>query len=371
MRGRFFPILMVSVILSLADVASAQVATGDSLRRDAATAKIALSQESWNFGEVWHPEGAALTLIVRNEGNAELRISDVRATCGCTLVEAGRKLIPPGESTEVKVRFNSEGKQDHIESKVIIESNDPVRPTVEMPIEGVVRRAVKRTPLGGLVIRTLDGSPGQAGSVRLENQMPAPMRLKLVSTNFPALDVEVREVTDGLAYDVIARTKRELQPGEVLRGTLVFSTGLEKEAKLSLSARVEVLNRVQTVPPLIYLDPRTGGTTSERTVTVQYYGTGAFKVTAAESSHPDVTIKLSPTEPPSSGVEKFVPRITAIVRAKVSLPPASALPPDGALITFTTSDPDFPKVGLQVTTDPKVWDLKVRGPPEGPQRPAS
>jgi hypothetical protein len=338
--------------------------------QEASAPRITLSQDFWNFGEVWHPESTSLTLVVTNTGNADLQIKDVRTTCGCTLVEPGRKLIPPGENTEVMVRFNSEGKQDHVESKVIITSNDPTKPTVEMKIAGEVKRAVKRTPLGGLVIRTLDGKAGQVGSLRLENQMPDPMRLRLVRSSLQdSLDVEVKEVTPGLAYDVVARTKHDLQPGAVVRGSLEFDTGLTKERQLTVHARVQVLARIETSPPIIYLDPKTATAPSERSVSLHYYGAAEFKVLEAQSDRPDIQVRFQPPEPPTGGMERVTPKITALVRTTVSLPPASSIPPEGALIEYTTSDPEFPKVQVRVTTDSQVWRATIQGPSEGPLKP--
>lgn len=342
---------------------------GVALPQETKVPKLVLSQEAWNFGEVWHPDSPTMTLIVRNEGNAELVLTNVTSTCGCTVVQPARDRIPAGENTEVTVRYNSEGKQDHVDSKVIIESNDPVRPKVEMRIDGVVRRAVKRTPLGGLTIRSLDPSAGQTGSIRLENQMSEPMKLKLISTNLPDLDVSVEETTPGLVYIVTAKTKHELPPGSLRRGRLIFSTGLSKESQLSIGARVEIMSRVQVMPPIIYLDPKTATTASERAVSLQYYGTGPFNVTGATANHPDIKVTVRAPEPPIGGLEKLTPKLTCVVRTQVKLPPASALPPEGAVITYTTDDKDFPKFEVLVTSDPREWDLKLRGPPESPQQP--
>lgn len=343
---------------------------GSARAQPAPAPRLVLSQDSWDFGAVWHPQSATLTLIVKNEGNADLQINDVRTTCGCTLVETGRKLVPPGESTEVKVRYNSEGKQGHVESKVIIDSNDPARPTVELKIAGEVKRAVNRTPLGGLVIRTLETTAGQTGTVRLENQMPEPMRLRLAGSNLQdTLDIEIKEITPGQVYEVTGTTRRELPRGDAVRGTLVFETGLSQEEKVTIHARVQVLSRVELVPPIIYLEPKTAKAPSERVVSLQYYGPGAFSVTQAESKCPDIQIKLRPTESPGGGLENMVPKMTALVRTTVSLPPASALPPEGAIIEYTTSDPECPKVRVQVTNDARVWQSKVQGPPEPPVKP--
>jgi hypothetical protein len=340
------------------------------LAQEAPAPRIALSQDSWNFGEVWHPQGASLTLVVKNEGTADLRIKDVRTTCGCTLAESGRDLVPPGETTEIKVRYNSEGKQGHQESKVIIESNDPGRPTVEMQITGEVKRAVKWTPIGGFVVKTLDTKPGQTGTLRLENQMPEPMHVKLTASNLQhLLDVEIKEITPGMVYDVIGRTKQELGPGSTTRGTLVFTTGLAKEEKLTIHARIQVLSRVELVPPIIYLDAKRENAPSQRSVSLQFYGEGPFAVSEAKANHPDIKVTLRPSEPPSGGLENIVPKMTALVRTTVSLPPASTISPEGAVIEYTTNDPAFPKLEVRVTTDPHVWQALIQGPPQPAVKP--
>ena len=336
-----------------------------------AAPRLVLSQDSWDFGEVWHPESPALALVVRNEGTADLKIESVQSSCGCTVAQPGRTLVPPGETTDIKVRFDTQGKQDRVTSKVTIISNDPVRPAVEFDVQGFVKRAIRRIPLGGLVVRSIETKPGLTGTARLENQTDEPMHLRLLSTNLPDLEIQIRELQAGVIYEIVGTTKRAFEPGSKVRGSLIFATGLSKEEKLTLYARIEVLSLVEPSPPVIYLDAQTNKEPSERWVDLQYYGTGQFQVTGATCKDPQIKVSLGSTEKPAYAFSLLKPPMTAQTRAKVSLPPVSALPADGVVIEFTTNEPTRPKVEVLVTTSQAMWEVKLKGPPEGPQKPAS
>jgi hypothetical protein len=325
--------------------------------------KLVLSREDWDFGAIWHPESPTLTLTVKNMGAAELKISGVRATCGCTQSDLGRKEVPPGESTEIKIRYNSEGKQDHVTSSVIIESNDPARPRIEFRISGIVKRAVRRDPLGGFVVRTLDPNAGQTATVRLENQTDEPMQIKLASCTVPGLDVEITAVTAGRVCEAVARTTKTMRHG-VTRGEVVFSTGLQREAQVSVAVTIQVMTLVDPVPLIIYLDPKSAAQPGERTVNLNYYGTrDDFRVTGAVCEQiPNLKIAIGAPQPPPSGMGSLLPKMKCIVKTDLSLPAARDLPPGGLVILYTTNDPAYPTLEVPVTNERKVWEEAVNGP---------
>lgn len=328
--------------------------------------KLVLSHPSWDFGEVWHPESRTLPLVIRNEGNAALKITKVHSSCGCTVVQPARYELGPGESTEATVVYNTEGKQGNVSSTVTIESNDPQRPQVMFNVKGHVKRAVTKEPLGGLVIRTLETKPGQSGTVKLQNHTDKPMSLKLVSKDLKDFEIEIREVTPGMLYEIVGWNTAELRPGPT-SGTLVFSTGLEREDRVSVGVKIRVLALADVNPPCIYMEPGTATKPEAREVSIHYYGTrDDFKITEAKCTNPDVKVKIQRVEPPMHGMEKLTPKIKAIARLSVETPAANALPPGGALVEIFTNDPACPKVECPVTTDSRVWRLKAYGIVEGP-----
>jgi hypothetical protein len=345
--------LVSALVLSLGVAASAQ---------DAGQPNIKLSQDSWNFGEVWHGAQPQLKLVISNTGTAPLRLTEVRSTCGCTVAQPDHMVIAPGDTTNVPVRFDTNGKQGNTGSKVIIKSNDPDQPEIRFEIDGFVKRAIIREPIGGLVIRSLDPSAGQTGAVTLRNQMSEPMELKILSNTIPGLQVEIKEVSKGLEYEIVGTTTKEMPYGTT-RGQVLLSTGLSREPQLSLGTQVRILRRVEVVPPVLYL--RLGNDTpSERTVLIQNYGPDRnFRVTEATCNDPRVQIRIGNTLPSRQG--RIRPSHTSYVRTRVALPKPSDFPKDGLIIEFKTTDPEWPVVRAFATNDKSVFQHMVYGSTPG------
>jgi len=85
------------------EVKSAEVAAGESVAQQAGTADPFL----WNFGQVKEGDVVYHEFTFKNESPKALKITNVNTSCGCTGSEVAKKSLDPGESTSVKVKFNS------------------------------------------------------------------------------------------------------------------------------------------------------------------------------------------------------------------------------------------------------------------------
>ncbi len=60
-----------------------------------------------DFGNIGNNEAVETEFEFKNTGNADLIIKDARATCGCTVPEYQKTPIKPGETSKMKVRFQT------------------------------------------------------------------------------------------------------------------------------------------------------------------------------------------------------------------------------------------------------------------------
>lgn len=324
-------------------------------------AELLLSQPSWEFGDVWADDKANFVLQIKNGGTADLLLHEVTTSCGCTAAQPERKVIPPGETTAIRVAYDTHGKQGKQNSKVIIRCNDPQKPRVEFPVSGFVKRAVTREPLGGLVIRTLNSSPGDSGLVTLENQMPEPMKLELVSNNADFFELQVVEVEPGLKYQIVGRTKKSMAPGRYT-GEIVFKTGLSREPEFHVPASLQVLSEVELSPPVMLF--ASDEKTLTRPVRLYYYGADGvkgFQVLGVECDRDDVKVDLGPTVVPDPWMATMKPTITAQVIANVTVPHPTAFPPKGIPIVFRTNVKGLERIELIATTDRQVMNDVMYG----------
>ncbi len=83
------------------------------------------------FGTIVQGEKARMTFAFTNTGESQLIISSATGSCGCTVPDYPKTPIAPGESAEIEVLFNSEGKIGKQHKKIYIVANtNPSQNTV-------------------------------------------------------------------------------------------------------------------------------------------------------------------------------------------------------------------------------------------------
>lgn len=71
------------------------------------------------FGDVASGSENTTNFIVTNTGKVPLVISDVSASCGCTLPKKPEQPIQPGESDEIQVTFKPKPSQKNLITKTV------------------------------------------------------------------------------------------------------------------------------------------------------------------------------------------------------------------------------------------------------------
>jgi hypothetical protein len=84
---------------------------------------LTFEESSKDFGDITQGDKVEHVFKLENTGNAPLVISNVAATCGCTVPSWPKEPIAPGKTAEIKVTFNSAGKMGKQNSVVRIYSN--------------------------------------------------------------------------------------------------------------------------------------------------------------------------------------------------------------------------------------------------------
>jgi len=84
---------------------------------------ITFESDSKDFGDITQGDKVENVFKFENTGKEPLIISNVAATCGCTVPSWPKEPIAPGKKAEIKVSFNSAGKMGKQNSVVRIYSN--------------------------------------------------------------------------------------------------------------------------------------------------------------------------------------------------------------------------------------------------------
>ncbi len=122
--------------LQLAMMFSFVLAVGTAMAQG--KSKIAFEEQTHNFGSFKESDGSQTTTFkFKNDGDAPLVLSNVRASCGCTTPKWTREPVAPGEAGEIKVSYNPKNRPGSFNKSVTVTSNAST-PTVVLRITGKV-----------------------------------------------------------------------------------------------------------------------------------------------------------------------------------------------------------------------------------------
>jgi hypothetical protein len=113
---------------------------------DGATPRWDVELKSFDFGQMDPHTIGQHTFLVRNVGDAPLRLLDHRSTCKCTASKFPREPIAPGQAAEVLVQWQTQEGQTRFEESATVETNDPRHPSLTFTITGRVLVHVGANP---------------------------------------------------------------------------------------------------------------------------------------------------------------------------------------------------------------------------------
>jgi hypothetical protein len=100
--------------------------------------KIVFDTLEHDFGTIRDGDVVNYEFKFKNAGKDILVIYDVKSSCGCTATTLGKEKLASGESSVIKVQFNSKGKNGLNEKTVTVSSNDPNNSEVFLTIKSMV-----------------------------------------------------------------------------------------------------------------------------------------------------------------------------------------------------------------------------------------
>ena len=128
---------------------------------------ITFDKTDHDFGKINEGDGKVTTIFTfKNEGMEPLVLSNVRASCGCTTPKWPREPIEPGQTGEITVTYNPNGRPGRFTKTVTITSN-ATEPTTRVTIKGEVipkpAKPVDNYPvkMGELSLKTRDVNFGK------------------------------------------------------------------------------------------------------------------------------------------------------------------------------------------------------------------
>ena len=100
--------------------------------------EIDIPETIWEIGNIKLDEEITHTFKIMNTGSEELKISQIRSSCGCLKVELSSNTIQPGGYAEIKGIFKEDERLGDMVKTIYIESNAPDSPRATIRVKATV-----------------------------------------------------------------------------------------------------------------------------------------------------------------------------------------------------------------------------------------
>lgn len=99
--------------------------------------KIIFESTEHNFGKVASGSKNTCFFDFVNDGDQDLIIKNIHASCGCTNTTASNMTVKPGQSSDISVTYQA-GSSGKTQKQVTVYTNDPENPKVSLWISAEV-----------------------------------------------------------------------------------------------------------------------------------------------------------------------------------------------------------------------------------------
>ena len=270
---------------------------------DASGPKAEPVEEAKNVGTVAKGEAIEYTFRVRNTGKADLVISDVKPSCGCTLGKFD-KTIKPGDEGKITLTIDTKAFSGPISKTAIVLTNDPTRPQFSLALTAYVKPYVEVFPWGYFRIQGLVGEELTSDLILGSDEpdfkpgkieVPQPY---LSASLTPATEKERLEGKGKVQWKITLKADKTASAG-IPSGEVKVATGVAKQPELLIKVSGIINESVGVLPTQVSFgtfDPKGGALTREIDVISRNPKNAAFKVTAAESGVAGVLAEVKPVD---------------------------------------------------------------------------
>jgi len=100
---------------------------------------LQIKEMEHDFGKIPQGKPVYYSFDIVNTGKTELKLDDVKASCGCTTPEWSRDPIPAGATAKIKVGYNA-AAENYFEKYITITYNNSAQ-SKQLKIKGTVWKA--------------------------------------------------------------------------------------------------------------------------------------------------------------------------------------------------------------------------------------
>jgi hypothetical protein len=218
----------------------------------AAGPKLVVVEDKKDVGQVAKGEPIKHVFVLKNTGTADLHITDVKPSCGCTVPEFD-KVIKPGAEGKVTLTVDTKGFSGPISKTALLITDDPAVPQKTLFLSAVVKPFVDALPYAFFRITALSGEAASAEVILVSDEADfkptkaeAPNSFLRVALT-PVPEKELVKDRGPNQWKVTVSTAPDAPEG-LLGGAVRVTTGAKKQPEIELQVTGFIKPAVSVTP---------------------------------------------------------------------------------------------------------------------------
>jgi hypothetical protein len=283
--------------------------------------------------------------VIRNEGDSPLEITEVRASCGCTVVDFD-KVIAPGQTGKVHAEIDTTTFNGPISKGVTVFTNDPEHAQIELTLRAKIEPYIQAKP-GYARYITVQGEP-KTGTINQIIWSPDGTAFDIVKVEspFPFLTTVFREAkpeervpdVQGKQWRIDMTLSNDAPVGALADHVRIATTHPKQKLVtipvsgfvrpvIAVTPQVAEFGKIELREPLV------------RTLNVRNFATEPIKITGIEGNLPGVKTAIEPLQ---DGREYTV---------RLTLSPSMAKGPFNGKLLLRTDSQKKPTIEVEMHGD--------------------
>jgi Protein of unknown function (DUF1573). len=209
--------------------------------------KIFFETPNFNFGKVYKGQKVEHIFKFINRGTADLEINKVKTSCGCTAAILSDKIIPAGETGEIKTTFNTGSYNGKAKKSITVKSNDPENRSYILTISGEITELITTDP------KRINFGPVYVG-VETEKTVTvtsdSDFKINKVTPSISSLSTSITELNTN-KYVIKITSKGSSKIGR-FSGVINLETDNSLQTKVVIPFFGEITGDITTYPNKIY-----------------------------------------------------------------------------------------------------------------------
>lgn len=306
--------------------------------KKAGAPQLQFAETTFDFGEIYQDAEVDHRFRFQNIGSGELKIAGVRSTCGCTAAVSSASAIPPGESGEIVVTFNSAGFAGPITRTIEVLSNDPERSYLTLQLTGQVKTVLTVTPPRLVFLVYKEELPKSLPPVQVEPNPGQAFEITRVESSSASMKPTVTSLSpeQGRGYRLTVELDPSIPIGHRLKETVRLYTTHPQKPVVTVRIHGDVYGErpISAEPPALAYGLLRPDEERSLTVILSRGGQDDWKLLRAE------------TEPEAVPAQVAVRRTGANYEVTVSVHPTRPLEGFRGLLHLVTDHPQQPRVSV-------------------------